>query len=345
MATFTQLPSKKWRVQVRKSGLYKAATFALKRDAQAWAAKIESQVEHMAAHGFQPVPEGYKLGDLLDAYIKEFDPHRHRLQMIKCLRRVLGNIPLRKLSAISMREFVESRIAEGVQGVTIAGDLSTLSTILKYARYGMRLDVRVEIAKEARADLSSRHVSSRSDEREREPTEAELKKLNTNWKANERLKLPMVDLVAFALATAMRQGEICRLQIEDVDRKEKSVLIRDRKDPRRKMGNHQRVPLLPDAWAIVERHIGKRTEGEIFNVDERSVSASFTRTCTKLKITDLRFHDLRHAAISRLFRAGLAIQEVALLSGHKNWKMLARYTHITPSDVLARFAQLQGGQA
>ena len=54
--------------------------------------------------------------------------------------------------------------------------------------------------------------------------------------------------------------------------------------------------------------------------------------CQRLKrsqgIYDLRFHDLRHEAISRFFERGLSIAEVALISGHKDPRMLFRYTRI-----------------
>ncbi|OZB72184.1 MULTISPECIES: site-specific integrase [unclassified Thiomonas] len=45
-------------------------------------------------------------------------------------------------------------------------------------------------------------------------------------------------------------------------------------------------------------------------------------------LTDLRFHDLRHEAASRLFEKGLGIMEVASMTGHKSLSMLKRYTHI-----------------
>ena len=67
-----------------------------------------------------------------------------------------------------------------------------------------------------------------------------------------------------------------------------------------------------------------------------SVSAAFQRACARLKIEDLHFHDLRHEGISRLFEAGLAIEEVALISGHQSWNMLRRYTHIKPENVLEK---------
>ncbi|MBL4821255.1 MAG: tyrosine-type recombinase/integrase, partial [Gammaproteobacteria bacterium] len=52
-----------------------------------------------------------------------------------------------------------------------------------------------------------------------------------------------------------------------------------------------------------------------------------------LDIEDLHFHDLRHEATSRLFEAGLTIERVALVTGHKDWKMLRRYTHLKPEDL------------
>jgi site-specific recombinase XerD len=54
-----------------------------------------------------------------------------------------------------------------------------------------------------------------------------------------------------------------------------------------------------------------------------------------LKIEDLHFHDLRHEGTSRLFEAGFSIQQVALVTGHKDWKMLRRYTHLKPETLHA----------
>jgi site-specific recombinase XerD len=52
-----------------------------------------------------------------------------------------------------------------------------------------------------------------------------------------------------------------------------------------------------------------------------------------LKIEDLHFHDLRHEGTSRLFEAGFSIEQVALVTGHKDWKMLRRYTHLRPEHL------------
>jgi integrase len=154
----------------------------------------------------------------------------------------------------------------------------------------------------------------------------------------------MTLLCRFALATGMRLGEICGLQVEDVNAQARTVVIRDRKDPRNKAGNDQTVPLLPDAWAIVEPLIAGRDEGSIFGVRAASASTAFTRGCKAVEppINGLVFHDLRHRATAEFFRMGLDIPRVALLTGHKTWAMLRRYTDIKPHDVHAAVAARAG---
>ncbi|MDH3639273.1 MAG: tyrosine-type recombinase/integrase, partial [Gammaproteobacteria bacterium] len=64
------------------------------------------------------------------------------------------------------------------------------------------------------------------------------------------------------------------------------------------------------------------------------------RTLASAGIEGLRFHDLRHEAVSRLVEAGLGDQEVAAISGHKSMQMLRRYTHLRAEDLVRRLDQL-----
>ena len=76
--------------------------------------------------------------------------------------------------------------------------------------------------------------------------------------------------------------------------------------------------------------------GRIFPYNGKSVGAAFRRACRELGIEDLRFHDLRHETASRLFEAGYQIPEVALVTGHRDWKMLRRYTNLRAEDLARR---------
>lgn len=334
MPTFQQLPSGKWRVQVRKSGLYRAGTFATKREARDWATAIEAQANHIAAGGFAPVPKGSTLGDLIDKYRETMAPAgKTKLSTLEMLKREMGRVKLSALSAVVVRDFIDRRIEAGAGGVTISADLSYLSAVLKWGKHSRRLDINDRLGLDARASLKHRGLKTRGVERDREPTDTELERLYTMWRNNLRQKIPMEIICRFALATGMRQGEICRLEVEDLDTERKTIVIRDRKDPQNKIGNHQTVPLLAGAWAIVETVLKERDSGFLFPYAEDSVSAAFTRACKQLEIKDLRFHDLRHKATAEFFRMGLGIPQVALLTGHKTWAMLRRYTAIQPEDV------------
>jgi integrase len=59
-----------------------------------------------------------------------------------------------------------------------------------------------------------------------------------------------------------------------------------------------------------------------------------------LALNDLHFHDLRHEAISRFFEMGLSMPEVALISGHRDPRMLLRYTHLVPFKLAEKLAAM-----
>ena len=88
----------------------------------------------------------------------------------------------------------------------------------------------------------------------------------------------------------------------------------------------------------------QRLSGDVFELtgtplctySARGLSGAFLKLCRKVKIDDLHFHDLRHEATSRLFEKGLNPVEVATITGHKDTKMLMRYTHLRAEDLVGR---------
>lgn len=135
----------------------------------------------------------------------------------------------------------------------------------------------------------------------------------------------------------MRRGEIGRLMWADVDEAKRLIMVRDRKDPRKKSGKDQWAPLLGEAWQVLQRQIKLDGEDRIFPIGESTVSKYFTEACRKLCIPDLHFHDLRHEGTSRLFEEGFEIQQVALVTRHKDWRHLRRYLHaVVPEKKAAR---------
>lgn len=114
------------------------------------------------------------------------------------------------------------------------------------------------------------------------------------------------------------------------DLEEDRILVRDMKHPGDKKGNNVHRELPPEALAIVKSM--PREEERISPYSTDAISAAFTRACKILGIDDLRFHDLRHEGISRLFEIGRTIPQAAAVSGHRSWTSLKRYTHIRHSS-------------
>lgn len=92
-------------------------TFTLKRDVEAWAKKLEVQAEHIVANGYQPVPEGYSVADLIDGYALECNMGGRTKQATHAmLKRQLGTIPLKRINSIHLRDFVDRRRKDGAGG-------------------------------------------------------------------------------------------------------------------------------------------------------------------------------------------------------------------------------------
>ncbi len=70
-----------------------------------------------------------------------------------------------------------------------------------------------------------------------------------------------------------------------------------------------------------------RSTDRVFPITANAFRLAWERVKRRAGIDDLHFHDLRHEAISRFFEIGLTTPEVALISGHRDMRMLYRYTH------------------
>jgi integrase len=220
--------------------------------------------------------------------------------------------------------------------VVIASQVGYLYGVFKTARSLWHLDLPVQAIAQARETLRDHDIAGSSKTRDRRVSDEEIKALLDYYETGGKTTdIPMADVIRFCLATGMRISEVGRLQWSDLDKNAKTVLIRDRKHPREKLGNNQTVPLLNatgfDAFEIATRQ--PHTSDRIFPYNHKTVVTYFPRAVQALKFKDLHLHDLRHEAISRLFAAGYRIEQVALMSGHRDWAMLRRHTHVRATDL------------
>jgi integrase len=337
-----------WVAEVRRTGHKSVSkSFPTKSLASEWARKVESEMDASLYRDNRSL-NSITFGDLIDRYTKEIGAIRpfgkNKAAVLKTLNAALGSVPLSSLNADRLGKYVDQRRAGGAGGVTVGIDLTYIGGILKTASAIWKMPVDQMAVSDARARLAHIGVSTKSRERTRRPTVAEIEQLCEHFRAKgSRQRVPMPDIIQFAVATAMRLGEIIGLKWADLNEKDRTITIRNRKHPTEKAGNDQEVPLLGEAFDIVKRQpaISER----IFPVTEGTVSSIFPRACQALRIENLKFHDLRHEGVSRLFEQGFTIEQVALVSGHRDWKMLARYTQIRAKDLHVRDALIGSRQA
>lgn len=351
MATITKLASGSWRAQVRRKGKYANETFRRRGDAETWTREVERRIDRG-----EPIQcdrhDTNTFGGLIGLHRQDLAEvgktlGRSKAASLDFLTLRLGHLRPSELDRERLITFGKERAKEGAGAVTVGIDLGYIRTVLSHAAAVHGTVVSMEGVDLARIALARLGLVGKGNERDRRPTETELGRIIASLDDNPRQIIPVGRLIRFAIATAMRQDEICRVRWEDYDPVGKMLVVRDRKDPRRKAGNHQRIPLLDvsgyDPCALIDeqRAAFERPTDLIFPYNGRSAGSAFRRVCQDLKIVDLHFHDLRHEGTSRLFEAGFSIEQVALVTGHKDWKMLRRYTHLRPErlhEIAARRA-------
>lgn len=319
-------------------------TFPKQAHAKTWGSQ---RVMELDLHGLPSVgdAEGLTVRDLLKKYIN--DPNaggksgRTKGYVLNMLIDCdIAAIPLTSLSTNDVIEHCRLRNNAGAGPATVSHDVSYLGSVLDSAKPVYGINYTSNPAKDARPYLLKLGLIGKSNRR---PASEELEMLIEGLKQRSEhkgSKIPFVDILKFSVLSCMRIGEVCRLRWDDIDEEQKSVLVRDRKDPRKKEGNHMKVALLGEAWGIVQRQ-PKKSE-LIFPYNSTSVTAGFQRVRSKLGIEDLRYHDMRREGASRLFEAGFSIEEVAQVTGHRSLNVLWQvYTELFPKSLHTRLEQLQ----
>ena len=146
----------------------------------------------------------------------------------------------------------------------------------------------------------------------------------------DNCNLSIRPIVAVAVNTGMRKGEIMGLKWRDIDFKRNIVHLANTKN-----GEKREIPLnetIINTLNIVPKH----SESELIFVKDNGQSygdfkKSFFTACIKSGIKSFRFHDLRHTFASQLVMNGVDLNTVRELLGHKSMVMTLRYSHLSPN--------------
>lgn len=345
MASIRKLPNRKtkpWRVEIRKAGKSPISeTFKTKKEAQAFAAKIEGNFDKWAKLLGGELRR-HTLEDLIDRYIRQYrgkDPSI--VTRAGWWRDTYGDRSLAEFTNDTVREGLatleESTAKHGGHAITTTEKRRSPATINRY-RTAVAAVFRVAIDKGwyGISDNPAAGIRQKTESNSRygrclEDDERAAILAACDASAWDQLGL----FVRLALATGARRGELLKLQWRDVDLKRGTVLFRDTKNE-----DDRRVPLIGEAWALLKAasKVRKLKQPGVFNhptkEDNRPPVDWYWQKARKAAgVDNLRLHDLRHSCGSYLARNGASAFQIAAILGHRSGPTLtARYVHLAAED-------------
>ena len=326
VATFRKRGNK-WHVQVRRQGHQPLTrSFSFKSDAEAWAVRREAEMERGVVQEDRKVLRTMTLGDLLSRYEasvtptkKGSGPEGYRLRAMQA--HAVADTTLDKLTPNRLSIYRDERLSL-VSAPSVRRELAILQHCLEVARkeWGVTL---------TRNPMEDVQLPKAAPSRQRRLTPEDLEKLARAIQGT-RNKL-VLDLINMAVFTGMRRGELLGFTWRDVDADRSLVWLKDTKN-----GTPRMVPLSPPALKVILRQPEARLDDPVFPMSPNALRQAWERLKRRAGVEDLRFHDLRHEALSRFFELGLSVPEVIVISGHKDARMVLRYTHLRPENVAKR---------
>jgi len=376
MATFRKRGPYQWEAQIRRRGYpAQSKTFETKADAEAWANMIESEMSR-GVWVSRGEAEATTLYEALTRYEAEVVPMKkgavqEESVLRACKAEGLAKRPLATIRSVDVAQ-LRDRWLKDYKPATVLRRLAVLSHVFSIARkeWGMEgLSNPVELVRKpqpnnartrriAAADPNADVPSEDDAESERGTQDGELERVVA---ASRSALLPSI--IWLAVETAMRRGEIVALRWKHIDLKRRVAHL-----PYTKNGSARDIPLSSRAVGVLralkdarddgpgeERNGEEADTGPVFEIRSDAVTRAFLRAVGRARklyveecktaglrpdgrfLTDLRFHDLRHEATSRLASI-FPMHELTKITGHKDPRMLMRYYHPRAEDLAKRLA-------
>ncbi len=319
MATFRNR-SGKWQARVQIQGHAPLSkTFINKVDAERWAKQVEVEMQK-GSYTNLVLAERTTFAEIIERYIAEVLPTMRGGKADFIRLKALARRPIAKLNMVSLTpqkiaKHRDERLKE-IAPATVIRELSYFSSIITHARKEWGINIINPVALVARP----KNPQGRS----RILDAAETSALFEALRPTGRRSIWMLPLVKLALETAMRRGELLGLRWEHIDLQRRTIYL-----PLTKNGTSRTVPLSSNAIQILIE-MPRNMDGRVFPLTHEVVSQAFSRARKQAGIKDVRFHDLRHMAITRLAEKLPNLIELSAVSGHKSLSMLKRYYHPNP---------------
>ena len=334
MASIVQV-GERFRAQVRIKGHRPVSKYCDTADeAAAWAKATE---KYLRANGSPQRSGRLTVAGAVEIYRRvrldsgrPVAPESNQHYMLEHLAADLGPEIVAQIAPRRLTTWAQERARQGAGPFTVNMELSALGTVLRTVAAFENLQL-PDVVGQARPLLHHLQLIGGGNRRTRRPIGDEFERV-LEWFEEHRPQYR--DAVELAALSGIRRGELVRLRWADVDAKRKTVLVRDRKHPRRQARHDDHVPLFGDAWAVLTR---QPRDGElIFPIHPQTLTKAFTDCCRELGIPNLHFHDLRREANHRL-REWLDREERKAVLGHRSDKAHDHYLALTPEELHAKY--------
>ena len=318
-----------WQVQIRRDGFPPITkSFRSKADADHWAREAEHQIERGELSSQARTAKGLTIGALLQRYEAEITSgkrgQKFEASRIRTfLRSSLARVAAHRLTPSMVAAYRDDRL-KSVKGDTVRRELTVLRHCIEVARKEWGAPFIGNPVRQTTLPSPSKVRGQRLPE----GAEASLMAALSGTRA-----WYLKPLITLALETGMRRGELLALEWSSIDIGARLAHLRTSKN-----GYERSVPLTPKAIATLgDILVSGRL---VFPVKANAVRLAWERLRRRAGIEQVKFHSMRHEAISRMFDVGLTIPEVSVVSGHRTLSCLQRYTHLKPENVAAKLAQL-----
>ncbi len=308
-----------------------------------WAREIEGEMDR-GVFVSRKEAENTTLKEAFERFIEEYvpryaHPRKENNRINHLLTYPIANRFLASIRGKDLADFVKIREKEGAGANTIRLDLDKISVL-----YGVATkDWGMESLSNPVKKINRPKLPPGRDRRLHTAIEVEGKVLSEEEWVLKHASTKMRAIILFAIETAMRRGEIAELTWDRINFKTKTAYLKHTKN-----GESRTAPLSSKAIVILKGLLPSKTiptQGNVFGLQKSQITEKFCALRDKAKIENLRFHDLRHEAASRLFEnTDLDMLEIQPITGHKSLQMLSRYTHLRASRLADRLDGKKRGE-
>jgi integrase len=258
---------------------------------------------------------------LLQRYVETVTPtkrgaaqERYKVRLI--LNHAIADLSLDRLTAMELAKFRDERLQQ-VAGDTVRREMALIQHCLELARKEWGVGPLLNPVRQIKLPPPGRS-------RTRRASPAELALLLGASSRTRCYWLPA--MILMAIETGMRRSELLSIEWANVNEGSRTVYLETTKN-----GHPRTVPLSAAALSAIQQM--PRNHDKVFPVTANAFRLAWERLRRRTGIAGLRFHDLRHEAVSRFFEKGRSMPEVAAISGHRDPRMLMRYAHPTAEDI------------